>query len=103
MTRYDHDTTLWAIDVLARHAPEPLTYEGRPLENIGGVVLATAETANALRRYVGDPAVDSFKRQCARDEAWREQHDEDGPAERAYESDEAWFLEQMSPSDATFR
>jgi hypothetical protein len=97
------DLAIWALDVLARHAPEPLTYEGRPLENVGGVVLATAETARELRRYVGDPAVDQFKRQCERDAEWREAHSEDEPAERAYKNDEQFFLSQQCPADSNFR
>lgn len=58
MTKYDHETTLWAISALSRYAPEPL------------------ETAPTPRTYAPEPFVDYhaeiFKRQCARDAKLRE-------------------------------
>jgi hypothetical protein len=38
-----------------------------------------------------------------RDRTWREEHSEDEPARRDYESDEQYFLEEQCPSDSTFR
>lgn len=91
-TNPDNTMTLWALDVLQRHAPEPL-FERGPVSD---------PHIQTFRRYVGDPAVDAFKAQIAEDQAWREAHTEDEPAQRAYESDEQFFLEQQCPSDSNF-
>jgi hypothetical protein len=88
----DRSLTLWALDVLGRFAPPAM--ERGP---------ANDAHSDLVRRYVGDPAVDQFRAQIERDRTWREEHSEDEPARRGYESDEQFFLEQQCPSDSNFR
>lgn len=49
------DLAIWALDVLCRNAPAPL--ERGP---------ANDAHSDIIRQYVGDPAVDQFKRECER-------------------------------------
>jgi hypothetical protein len=56
----DRSLALWAIDVLSRFAPPAM--ERGP---------ANDPHTDLVRHYVGDPAVDQFKRECKRDEPYR--------------------------------
>lgn len=77
MTKHDHTTTLWALDIVRRFAPAPL---------VGTT----------------DFHVEIFRRQCERDAALREAMGfEEAPAEPM--DAESHFWAEQCPSEASFK